>query len=74
MTRCVEELVYEGSYRVRYGYRRVLMKEVSGAGYTEVRLDGWREGGLGQQRYASGISHDNERKITRSGEPRCICR
>ena len=49
--------------------RRVLMAEVSGTGTreTEVRLDGWCEGGLRQQR------NDNVRKIGKSGEPWYIC-
>ena len=38
---------------------------------TEVRLDGWREDGLGQQRDNDGGA---VRNIVRSVEPRYICR
>ena len=52
--------------------RRVLMAEVSGAGTreTEVRLDGWCEGGLGQQRNDGG---GFATMIDKGGEPWYIC-
>ena len=34
--------------------RRVLMAEISGGWVREVKLDGWCEGGLTQQRNAGG--------------------
>ena len=39
---------------------------------TEVRLDGWCEGGSVQERNDWRLP-DNARKIGKSGEPWCIC-
>ena len=41
----------------------------TGTRETEVCLDGWCEGGLGQQRNDGGGLRDNARKIGKSGEP-----
>ena len=65
-------ILYE--YRIS---RRVLMAEVVEGGYreTEVRLDGWCEGGLGQQRNdGGGCSSMRERseRVESSG-PWYIC-
>ena len=51
--------------RVPYGQKGVDGRSQWGTSTkeTEVRPDGWREGGLRQQR------NDNARKIGKSGEP-----
>ena len=45
----------------------------TGARETEVRLDGWCEGGLRQQRNDGGGCADNAGKIGKSGEHWYIC-
>ena len=40
---------------------------------TEIRLDGWCEGGLGQQRNDCGGCASMREKIGKSGEPCYIC-
>ena len=48
-------------------------KWIVGTESTDVRLDGWHEDGLGQQRDDAG-DRDNTLKIGRHREPWYICR
>ena len=45
----------------------------AGTRETDVRLEGWGESGLGQQRNDDGGLRVNARKIGKSGEPWYIC-
>ena len=71
---CIEMVwAYEKMNEYRMS-RRVLMAKVSGGGTreTEVRLDGWCEGGQGNR--GMTVETDNARKIGKSAEPWYICK